>query len=243
MDPDVEWAEKVRKAAPNAFIVGRRYKREDDQPLDRPRERGEAMADWVAELAVPLKGVVDAWMSYNEVLVSTPSEEYNRYNEFQVAFAKRLQDVHGVAAVAANDGSGALEPEDYPKYFAEAIRVSQYFGLHAYSAPATSSMKQDAEWHALRYRKIHAELEKAGIKGKQMVITESGLGDGFRPHYATEEQIAADFAWFTQELQKDPYMIGHTAFGYFAQTGAWNAFELSGTTIVRTVPRLLGLRP
>ena len=55
-----------------------------------------------------------------------------RYNRFQVAFAHRLQDVYGVAVVAGIDGSGAVEPEDYPRYFADAIRASRYFAVHAW---------------------------------------------------------------------------------------------------------------
>lgn len=240
MDPQIEWAEKVRRAAPNAFIVGRRYRREDRQPLDRPLERGEEFADWVAELAVPLKGTVDAWMSYNEVLTSTPGPEYASYNTFMVGFARRLQGVHGVAAIASNDGSGALEPEDYPRYFAEAIRESQYFGVHSYSPPRSSSMKLEAEWHALRYRKIHDVLEAAGIRGKQMVITESGLGDGFRPDITDDEAMASDFVWFTRELQRDPYMIGQAAFGLFDGSGAWEKFELTDTKVPRLVRQALG---
>jgi hypothetical protein len=242
MDPDEGWARKVREAAPNAFIVGRRFRREDDQPLDNPSARGEDMADWVAEIAVPLKGVVDAWMSYNEVVGHNAFEEYKRYDQFQLAFARRLQDVHGVAAVANNDGSGAVEPEDYPKYFAESIRASQYFGLHAYSPPATDRMPIEADWNALRYRKIHAELEKAGIRGKQMVITESGLGDGFRPGVATDDEMSEDFVWFTRELQRDAYVIGHAAFGLFDATGAWDRFELTGTLVPGMVRRMLSSR-
>ncbi|HEV8633116.1 MAG TPA: hypothetical protein VG370_02575 [Chloroflexota bacterium] len=239
MDPGEGWARKVRQAAPNAFIVGRRYKREDDQPLDNPTERGEEMADWVAELAVPLKGVVDAWMSYNEVVGHDAFEDYRRYNDLQVAFARRLQDVHGVAAVAGNDGSGAVEPADYPRYFAEAIRASQYFGLHAYSPPATDRMTLDAEWNALRYRKVHEALEAAGIGGKQIVLTESGLGDGFRNGVASDEQMAEDFAWFTRELQRDPYVVGQAAFGLFDAAGAWDRFELTDSNVPKLVPGLL----
>jgi hypothetical protein len=239
MDPGEGWARKVREAAPNAFIVGRRFKREDDQPLDQPTERGEEMADWVAELAVPLRGVVDAWMSYNEVVGHDAFDDYRRYNEFQVAFARRLQNVHGIAAVAGNDGSGAVEPEDYPRYFAEAIRASQYFGLHTYSPPATSRMDVDAEWNALRYRKVHDALERAGIRGKHMVFTESGLGDGFRGGIASDEQMAEDFAWFTRELQRDPYVIGQAAFGLFNATGAWDRFELTDSNVPKLVPALL----
>src|SRR3989442_1417294 len=179
-DPSVGWARRVRETFPKAFIVGRRYKAEGDQPLENPGPRGTAFADWVAELAVPLRDVVNAWVSYNEVLGATLSDDYKRYNEFQVAFAERLQRIHGSAAVAANDGSGAISPPDYyPKYFADAIRASRYFGVHAYSAPGSNRMRgDDAERHALRYRKIHNDLERAGIKAVQTVMTEPGLGAG-----------------------------------------------------------------
>jgi hypothetical protein len=242
MDPTEGWARRVREAAPNAFIVGRRFRAEDDQPLDQPEARGEEFADWVAELAVPLKGVVDAWMSYNEVLGSDPSLDYRNYNRFQVAFAHRLQDVHGVAAVAGNDGSGAIEPEDYATYFADAIRASQFLGIHAYSPPGTASIKQDAEWNVLRYRKINAALEKIGIKGRQMVLTETGLGDGFRPSVATDDQMAADYAWLTEEMRKDPYVIGQAAFGIFDATGAWPKFDLTESSVPRLLPSLLQQR-
>jgi hypothetical protein len=232
-DPSVGWAKRVKETFPNAFVVGRRYKAEDDQPLDNPGPRGTALADWVAELAIPLRGVVDAWVSYNEVLGADYSEDYKRYNEFQVAFANRLQKVHGVDAVAANDGSAAVEPEEYPRYFADAIRASKYFGVHAYSALGSHRMRgDDADWHALRYRKIHNELERAGIGGVRMVMTESGLGDGWL-HRVDDVIMADEFFWFTDELEKDPYVIGHAAYGLFGSLDArWKAFEMKGTDIL-----------
>ena len=78
-------------------------------------------------------GYVDAWMGYNEVTGHKNFENYRAYNAFQVAFARRLQDTHGIPAMAGNDGPGAVEPDEYATYFAEAISVSKYFGIHAYS--------------------------------------------------------------------------------------------------------------
>jgi hypothetical protein len=232
-DPQIGWAKRVRETFPKAFIVGRRYKAENDQPLDNPAARGGTFADWIAELAVPLKGVVNAWMSYNEVLGSQVSDDYKRYNEFQVAFGDRLQKVHGVDAVSANDASGVVEPPDYPKYFADAIKTCRYFGVHAYSAPGSHRMRgEDAIYHAMRYRRYHDELEKAGISGKQMVMTESGLGDGWHGR-VDDVQMAEEFFWFTDELEKDPYVIGHAAYGLFGGLDQrWKAFEMKGTDIL-----------
>ena len=69
-----------------------------------------------------------------------------------------------------------------------------------------------------------------------MVITESGLGDGFRPGVASDEQMAGDFAWFTNEMRQDPYMIGQAAFGLFDGTGAWDRFDLTGTSVLKLLP-------
>jgi hypothetical protein len=230
MDPTPGFAQEVRQWFPKAFIVGRIYLHETDQKLDNPVERGAAFADRVAATAVPVKGVVNAWMSYNEVTGHRDHDNYRAYNIFQVSFANRLQGHHGVDAVASNDGSATVDPEDYPKFFAEAIRGSAYFGVHAYSPLGSRSMKQEADWHALRYRKIHAELERAGIRGTKMVITESGLGDGWHGRVGAGEQTE-DFVWFTDELEKDSYMIGHAAYGVFGD-GTWREFDLFGTEIL-----------
>ncbi len=231
MDPSPGWAQRIRQWFPKAFIVGRRFRNEVSQPLDNPGARGAAFADAVAEHAVPLKGVVDAWVSYNEVVGKNAYEDYKRYNEFQVAFAHRLQDVHGVAAVAGNDGSGAVDPPDYAKYFGDAIKASRYFGVHAYSPLGSHSMREAAEWNTLRYRKIHDELEKAGIKDVQMVITESGLGDGWL-NRVDDVSLVQDFFWFTDELEKDPYMKGHAAYGVFDNDQKWKAFDLRATDVL-----------
>jgi hypothetical protein len=183
-------------------------------------------------VAVPLKGAVDAWMSYNEVVGHNAHEDYRRYNEFQVAFARRLQDEHGVAAVAGNDGSGAVEPEDYPRYFADAIRACRYLGVHAYSPIGSHRMREGAEWHALRYRKVHGVLEGAGIRDKPIVITESGLGDGWLGR-VDDVIMAEELFWFTDELHRDDYVVGHAAYGLFGGVdGMWKSFELRATDVL-----------
>jgi hypothetical protein len=236
MDPSEGWARRIRSTFPSAFVVGRRYLSEAAQPLDSPEARGAALADWVAELGRRLGGIVNAWMSYNEVTSHDDRQGYRLYNRLQVAFARRLQGVHGLSAVAGNDGSGTVEPADYPTYFGEAIRASHYFGVHAYSPLGSRSMREGAEWHALRYRMIHEALDRAGIGGVQTVVTESGLGDGWRGR-VDEAAMADDFAWFTEELEKDPYMIGHASFGVFGNDDRWRSFDLRGTDLLARLGR------
>jgi hypothetical protein len=234
MDPTVDFAQEVRRAFPNAFIVGRIYQK--DQPLDNPSAQGTAFADLVAQKAVPLKGTVDAWMSYNEITGHKDVNNFRAYNAFQVAFAQRLQGNYGIPAVAGNDGPGTVEPQEYAQYFREAITASQYFGIHAYAPYGETSMRiprsQDL---VLRYRQIHDALVAAGIpvRNGQFVITEAGLYDGWRG-VASEESMAQDFLWFGDRLAEDSYVKGAAVFGLFA-TDRWEKFNIAGTLIARKI--------
>lgn len=236
MDPTVDFAKAVRQAYPKAFIVGRRYVAK--QPLDNPDARGAAFADYVAQLAVPLKGVVNAWVSYNEVSGFTAADDnnYADWNRFQVAFAQRLQGTYSVDAVAGNDGPGAVSPEDYVKYFAGAIRASHYFGVHAYPPPTVHSMREPAGQAAmLHYRQIHDALTAAGITPPPFILTETGLYDGWRG-VEDDANMAADFIWLTGELDKDSYVVGQTAFGLFDPGNSqWQKFNVAGSTLEQLV--------
>ena len=231
MDPDPALARDIRKWFPKAFIVGRRHL--VDQPLDNPEARGEQVADYIAQLAVPLKGVVNAWMSYNEVLGGGDYEAYKAYNRFQVAFARRLQGAYGIPAVASNDAVGVVAPEDYPRFFAESIQESQYFGIHAYAPKGAHSMKEQAGWYVLRYRKIHDALAGVGVKHGPFILTETGLWDGWRG-YTSEEAMAEDFNWLSDEMEKDPYVIGQAIFALFGDS-RWKDFEIAGTSILERI--------
>jgi len=231
-DPDMEFARKVRYYFPKAFIVGRIFFA--SQPLDNPEQRGIEVADKVAEMAVPRKGLIDAWISYNEPVSHNDYAAYEAYNRFQVAFAQRLQGQYGIPAVAGNDAPGAIEPADYVKYFSEAIRASQYFGIHAYSKPDNYTFRtEDAAYYALRYRLIHEELERAGISNVKMVVTEAGLANGWR-YKVKPEQMAEEFFWLADEMEKDPYMIGYAIYGVFTGGGVpgWQDHDIRWTRLV-----------
>ncbi|MBI4301406.1 MAG: hypothetical protein HY664_02225 [Chloroflexi bacterium] len=228
MDPDPGFARDVRRCFPKAFIVGRRFM--SSQPLDNPQLRGEQVADYVAELAVPLKGVINAWVSYNEVVGSSDFAAYQAYNTFQVVFAQKLQGVYGVDAVAGNDGVGVVAPDDYAKYFAEAIAASKYFGVHAYAPQGANTMRQDAEHYVLRYRAIYNSLYRAGIQHGPFILTESGLWNGWRG-VTSENSMAKDFLWLADETEKDDYVIGQAIFGLFANK-EWQDFDVADSSAI-----------
>lgn len=227
MDPSLDFAREVRQWFPKAFIVGRRFVKE--QPLDNPEQRGQLFADYVAEMAVPLKGIVDAWMGYNEVTDTGNYDNYRAYNAFQVAFARRLQGAYGIPAVAGNDATGTVQPEDYPRYFREAIEVSQYFGIHAYAPLGAKSLQQEAEHYVLRYRLIHEALTQAGVKHGPFILTETGLWEGWRG-YVSEERMAREFIWLSDEMDKDDYVLGQAIFGIFDRD-EWQSFDILGTSL------------
>jgi hypothetical protein len=228
MDPTPDFAQEVRRWFPKAFIIGRRFV--EKQPLDNPAERGKRFADYVAQLAVPLRGVVDAWMSYNEVTDSGNYDNYRAYNAFQVAFARRLQGTYGIPAVGGNDATGVVAPQDYAKYFAEAIQASDYFGIHAYAPPRSTSMQDQARYYTLRYRLIHQALKEAGIKHGPFILTETGLWNGWRG-YVSEEDMARGFMWLSDEMDKDDYVLGQAIFGLFDRE-EWQSFDLMGTSLL-----------
>jgi hypothetical protein len=230
MDPTVDFAQEVRRRFPKSFIVGRIYAA--DQPLDNPVQRGTDFADLVAGTAVPLKGIVNAWMSYNEVVSAEDLVGLTNYNAFQVAFAHRLQDFYGIDAVAANDGPRALPAEYYPRYYGEAIRVSHYFGLHIYPNPDIKSLRDpNAFDQVFFYRKIRAALDAAGINSGPYIVTEIGLYNGWRG-VESDSDMGYDFTWVADQMNVDNYLLGILVFGVFQDNNRWGKFAVDGTSIV-----------
>jgi hypothetical protein len=232
MDASVGFAQEVRKHFPQAFIIGRIYTA--SQPLDNPAQRGSDFADRVAISAVPLKGVVDAWMSYNEIAAASDPQGMTNYDIFQVAFAHRLQDYYGIPAVAGNDGPRAIPAALYPQYFGDAIRVSKYFGFHLYPEVQFRSLRDPAAaGDVFYYRQIHAALVAAGIQSGPFIATEAGLYNGWRG-VEDDTNMGNDFVWLADQMNSDPYVLGFAIFGLF-QNGQWPNFEIFSSNIGQTI--------
>ncbi len=239
-DPDPRSVPQLRSVFPKALIIGRHYVPDGDFTLARcsdakedHRAKGVAFADMLARSAVPLKGIVDAWVSDNEQTSSRVPAQLGCHADFQTGFIETLQGTYGIAAVAGNDASGALEPSDYPKYFAKPISEAVYFGVHAYGKPETLTLQSpDAIFYALRYRLIHDELVKAGVplpKGG-FLLTESGYYQGWRG-YVPDQKMADDFTWLEQQTEQDSYVKGQFVFG-IGPRGRFGNYEILGTTLL-----------
>jgi hypothetical protein len=233
MDPSVEFAKEVRQHFPKAFIVGRIYTA--DESLDNPTKRGRDFADLVAATAVPLKGVVDAWMSYNEIASPDNPQTLINYNLFQVAFAQHLQNDYGIPAVAGNDGPRAVPAALYPKYFAGAISTSKYFGFHLYPNQNVTSLRDPAAAdQVFYYRQIKAALDAAGVPSGKFIATEVGLYNGWRG-VISDTQMATDYTWLADQMNQDPYVLGIAVYGLFAPD-RWPNFNVDQSNI----PQIMG---
>ena len=171
-------------------------------------------------------------MSYNEVGNGSDPANLTAYGAFQVAFAHRLQDNYGIAAVAANDGPRALQPDEYPKYYGEAIKASKYFGLHIYPNADIKSLRDpNAADQVFFYRKIKSALDTAGIPSGPFIVTEIGLYNGWRG-VVSDREMATDFTWVADQANNDPYVLGLIIFGVFRDNQRWGNFAVDGSSIV-----------
>jgi len=238
-DPDANAARELRANFPKSLIVGRKFIPDGDSLLancgdggENHEAKGAGLADVIARTAVPLRGVVDAWVGDNEQATATDRSSLPCHAQFQTGFVERLQGTHGVDAVAGNDAAGALDPADYVKYFSRPISLAKYFGLHAYGKPNAGTLQStDNVYYALRYRFVRDALVKAGIPLPTggFVLTETGLYDGWRGQ-VNDENMANDFLWLEQRLQEDDYVRGQMIFGLGVNGRFWN-FDLQSTTV------------
>jgi hypothetical protein len=242
-DPDPASARLLRAAFPQAFIVGRHFVPDGDpslancqNPTEPHEAKGEDFGQIVARRAVPLRGLVDAWVGDNEQSSSADPGSLACHAQFELGFINRLQGRYGIAAIAGNDASGAVDPQDYVKYFAQPISQAVYFGLHAYSKPGAGTLQSsDAAFYALRYRQLHDALLQAGAalpKGG-FVLTETGLYEGWRAQ-VTDSTMARDFTWLEQQLEQDDYVRGAMIFG-LAVGSQYQSYELARSGIPNAV--------
>jgi len=246
-DPDVPSAKLLRATFPQALIVGRHYVPDGDpslancqNPAEPHEAKGQDFGQIVARRAVPLKGLVDAWVGDNEQASSADPASLACHAQFELGFVERLQGRYGIAAVAGNDASGAVTPQDYASYFAEPISQAEYFGLHAYGKPGAATLQSaDAGYYVLRYRQVHDALVQAGVPLPRggFLLTETGLYDGWRGQ-TTAAAMAGDFLWLEQQIEQDDYVRGQMIFG-LGVGPQYAAYELQGSAI----PALLGARP
>ncbi len=260
---DASFWRKVREhLSPDSFIIGRIYApqhRQERYKID-PEAEGVAFAEEViaheiSKMEINGRPVFDAWMSFNEAVPGprgpTPSEEeienYRRYDRFQVAFGKRLQEA-GLEAVAMNFAAGNFsDGRVWVEYFPNTLETYKYLGFHEYGWPTMSG--EGGATGCLLYRPVmQAVRERYGHKHR-VIITECGLARGYAyPHEGdvgwrypgdprTVEEYWASLKWYNDELNKAPYVLGACIF----QVGhgpRWETFEILGTGLIDKIASL-----
>ncbi len=226
MHHDLNFWREVKEASPETFLIGRAYVH--DQPLDDPvRNAKEFFEKHVIGFAERMRGIYNAWMSYNEVPV------YNgllpQFNEFECEFS-RLMHREGFKTVVGNFGVGGPDIDSWPQFY-DALREGDYLGLHEYGC---CPMEDAATWLCLRHRRFYPRLpEDCKIP---IFITETGIDNMAQcPHAApgwkragiTAEEYFNQLKWYDAQLQHDDYVLGACIFlmgGY----EMWRPYDITG---------------
>ncbi len=227
MDHNPDTWRAIKQCSPNTFVIGRYYVDDPEQLYeDDPEGRAEKFFNRLRPEAEKMRGLNDAWMSYNEIDLGTDdgsAERARRYSRFHVRWGD-LMKAAGLVSCAYSFATGtpakgdprkdnSLEPNLWP-YLVEGLKHCDLLSLHEYSSPRMQDLQG---WLCLRYRSVWNLLPVDARR--QIVITECGIDGGPSGHpqegwskFTTEAGYLASLQWYDAELQKDDNVIGATIF-------------------------------
>jgi hypothetical protein len=247
LDHDLGTIQAVHAASPGTLLIGRLFT--NDQRFQNPKQDAANFVAKILPYADRLRGLYEAWESYNEMNPATV-DEAKRLNEFHVEFANQMH-AHGLKTIAYNFSTGTPELDMW-QYYADGAAASDYLGLHEYDAPRMDTLHQKSiaegkggMWLALRYRRARAALPPNARK--PIIITECGVDGGvaneykqdeegrrvkkqgykdFRPEHPTSDYMA-QLTWYDDELNKDGYLVGACLFCFGQENPRWETFDLA----------------
>lgn len=126
----------------------------------------------------------------------------------------------------SDDGGHTAEERYATQYQAwyQAMQGGHKLGLHEYGLGGL--LKNEATYHALRYRRVLEWCKANGLKDLDIVITEAGQFGGMEFHGA--ELMMEDISWYTEEVRKDQDVLG------FAW---WTLGDWGGANIQSALPQ------
>lgn len=235
MDHNLDTWKEIRKVSPNTFVIGRHYIDDPDQHFeDNPEGRAEQFFQKMKPDADKMRGVYDAWMSYNESVVKTV-DSAKKLSRFHVRWGDLMRQAKLVSC-AYSFATGNPEIELW-EHLADGLRHCDLLSLHEYSAP---TMDRDQSWLCLRYRRAMNALPADARR--PIVITETGIDGGTLPDptqaqrgwtfYTDEAGYVSTLKWYDNEIQKDDYVIGGAIFA-MAGWGINGSFSIIGRNQIR----------
>lgn len=250
---DVNFWRQVRRLYPQTFIIGRLYdphQKFDDDPAKRGREFAERiLREEVNRFQVDGRPIYDAWESFNEVMPeSAPDDLQKRYNDFQVAFGRKMK-AEGFEPVGMNFSTGNLLGSHLLRNFRGVLETYKYLGFHEYDWPTMDRLHKigladgnGGMWLCLRYRRIMEEVRREYPDRHVAIVTECGMSQGVvgRPdvgpwHYShpvSSDDYWKTLQWYNSELMKDDYLLGACLFVVGA-ISPWESFEHLGAIMDR----------
>lgn len=236
MDPTPQWIRDIRAAAPNCYLGVRKYE-EGVHFADRDPA---GWADEIAAMCGDAIDLVDGAITYNEPLPQGHDDHaiFPVFDAWQATIISRLQDVHGIEALAFPLGTGQFTSAPDRVNVAEAFPLScavcRTIAPHDYGWP---NMWKDAGWHSMRWLTWLSDMEAAGYGRKKVVVSECGLtqgvvgGDDVGWHTLHDNlQIAADLYlesldWYNQWLVNVEDCIGCATYDWAGSDFGWATFE------------------
>ncbi|HMR66517.1 MAG TPA: hypothetical protein PKE64_21090, partial [Anaerolineae bacterium] len=205
LDFSVDFLSRVRLEQPDTFIIGRLFvhPQEFGRTASDAQRRGVQLAERILRLEINRHSVAgqrifNAWESLNEVLPEhAPDDQHKLYDEFQVAFGRRLRSA-GFEAVGFNFATGNGRGEQWLRLYPGTLETYTYLGFHEYDWPELDRLHRlglagpvepehrvpavgagrgnDGMWRCLRYRRImHEGIPQKYGDRHTVIITECGM--------------------------------------------------------------------
>ena len=239
LDPSPDQIHGLRQRCPNAYIVGRIYR--PDQEVDHQiRSNPKEAARWAHNLIMDRYSPdIDAWQVENEILQA--GDGLPLLNEFALE-RMRLADAHGykAAILAFSVGNPDLPTPDpmaaWRQVFPAIAYAEQHdhvISVHQYAAPTLSM--PDADWYIHRLeRKVLPLLPFSRVK---FVCTEFGIDNMVKglhsgPSGWMDSLSAPDYAQNLIDLGRYLERYRDRVIGYCVYTlghnAPWQTYDIEG---------------
>jgi len=225
---DIAFWEPIKAEYPELFLIGRiEY---EHQPLADPIAEARRVSRDILEQ--PTLRVCDAWEGYNEIA----RDQLEQCCTFDIALAGLLHQQQA-RYICGSWSVGVPDVEDWQRpIMLDAIRASDFIGVHAYSAPRLSDPDR-IKWYLLRHRLWYPHLPPDCQKpllltefGIDRGVIDVGVRDGWR-RYTDADGYVEQLKWADARLQEDEYVMGATIFCWGTLDPDWKGYDISGRAV------------